>query len=428
MHSSISTTPDTLDPTTLMKTQVPTTLLSLTNSLAAGPARSAQKRSAQKKKSYSMIRRTSALLFAAVCSLGSTGAAQSWALEIKDDGLLDFPWHPVMNTDSTVTMEGWFRQVGPMSRQIAYIRYQGSAEHKELVIDEAGRLRWLYAGQPWAHSGPCRETDPGMFPANGQWHHFAYSRHADHTWEVYLDGEVVHSGGPSGCCWLTCDVINASAPTWISGATGMQLRAFRVSEVDRYSGPFTPQEQWTSDADTVLLLPFEEGAGNVIFDHSPAAQTGTIGGEFEWVDLAAECTAGNFCIGAPNSAGSGASLAMSGSTGVADNDFTLVTSGASLNSPGLFVYAAVQAEEPFGDGFRCVGTGPTGVFRLSPTLFTDANGGAVRLVDLTQGATSSGPGAITAGSTWNFQFWYRDLAGGGQGFNATDGLQVIFCP
>ena len=36
-------------------------------------------------------------------------------------------------------------------------------------------------------------------------------------------------------------------------------------------------------------------------------------------------------------------------------------------------------------------------------------------------------GLIQPGSSWNFQFWYRDSAGG-NGFNFTDALSVNFCP
>ena len=43
-------------------------------------------------------------------------------------------------------------------------------------------------------------------------------------------------------------------------------------------------------------------------------------------------------------------------------------------------------------------------------------------------ALSAGGGAITAGSTWNFQFWYRDPQGGPNGFNLSDGMRVTFCP
>ena len=37
-------------------------------------------------------------------------------------------------------------------------------------------------------------------------------------------------------------------------------------------------------------------------------------------------------------------------------------------------------------------------------------------------------GQVAVGETWNFQFLYRDLAGGGALFNLTDGLGVTFCP
>ena len=375
-----------------------------------------------------MISRHTCALALALPLLTASAQAQSWAIELHDDARLDFPWSSVMNTGATATMEGWFRQVAPMNQQMGFTRYQGSAEHKEFIVRQDGKLAWLYAGQPWAHNGPCRETSPGVFPADGEWHHCAFSRHADNTWEVYVDGQVVHSGGPSGCCWLTCATINAQAPTWISGASGMQLRSFRFSNIDRYAGPFEPSAEWTSDANAAMLLPIEEGAGNVIFDIGIASQTGVINGGYTWVDLSAECVAENFCTGSPNSAGPGASLSMSGTTSVSSNDFTLTASGASVNSSGLFVYSDVQATEPFGDGIRCVGSSPLGVYRLSPTLLTDESGVASRYVDMTLGAPAAGAGAITPGSTWNFQFWYRDLLAGGSGFNATDGLQVTFCP
>ena len=36
-------------------------------------------------------------------------------------------------------------------------------------------------------------------------------------------------------------------------------------------------------------------------------------------------------------------------------------------------------------------------------------------------------GAVTAGTTWNFQVLYRDPAGpGGNGFNTTDAVSIAF--
>ncbi len=131
----------------------------------------------------------------------------------------------------------------------------------------------------------------------------------------------------------------------------------------------------------------------------------------------------SYCIGAPNSAGAGATMSWIGSTSVAANDLVLQTVGLPPTQFGLFYYGPNQIQIPFGDGFRCVGGG---VHRLGVKL-SSAGGEASWALDIT--SPPSPPGQITAGSTWNFQLWYRDPAGpGGSGFNFSDGLNSTFCP
>ncbi|HVS11243.1 MAG TPA: hypothetical protein VMS76_15345, partial [Planctomycetota bacterium] len=87
---------------------------------------------------------------------------------------------------------------------------------------------------------------------------------------------------------------------------------------------------------------------------------------------------------------------------------------------------ARAVQTPFGDGWKCVGTGGVGIFRL-PVLKTAASGTASWKLDVN--APPSPAGAITAGSTWHFQFWYRDVGGPvGSGFNLSDALTATFCP
>ena len=129
----------------------------------------------------------------------------------------------------------------------------------------------------------------------------------------------------------------------------------------------------------------------------------------------------NFCTTSPNSVGPGASMGHSGSLSVASNDFHLTASTAPARQASLFLQAATQTQIPLGSGTLCIGPG---TFRLPPPGLTDTSGHATRFLDL------SGPripaATITPGSTWNFQFVYRDGALGT--WNLSDGLQVTFEP
>lgn len=136
-------------------------------------------------------------------------------------------------------------------------------------------------------------------------------------------------------------------------------------------------------------------------------------------------TSQNFCTTSPNSMGPGALIGASGSASVGENDFTLTVSAAAAGQFGVFFYGTDQVSLPFGDGVLCIGGG---VFRLNPPLLTDGLGSASRWADLTAPPAGSGLGAITPGSSWNFQFWYRDGAAGGAQVNLSDGLAVVFLP
>ena len=134
-----------------------------------------------------------------------------------------------------------------------------------------------------------------------------------------------------------------------------------------------------------------------------------------------------YCIGSSNSTGFPATLYWSGTPSVTGGDFTLLAQSALPNQFGLFYYGPVQTQVPFGHGFRCVGAGLLGIFRLNPPIQCDAFGDGQRTLDWGSAPEGSGPGEIRPGETWNFQFWYRDPAAGSPGFNLTAALAVKFC-
>jgi hypothetical protein len=128
----------------------------------------------------------------------------------------------------------------------------------------------------------------------------------------------------------------------------------------------------------------------------------------------------SFCRSAPNSAGTEAHMAWEGTTSVALDDFALVVTGSVPGELGLFLMSDMR-QELFGEGWRCVGQ-PFFRFALQQA---DAQGRAERAVDLD---VPPARGRIVASSGWFFQWWYRDAAGGPNGFNASDGLAATFCP
>jgi len=138
-------------------------------------------------------------------------------------------------------------------------------------------------------------------------------------------------------------------------------------------------------------------------------------------DLPCTTSSANYCVGAPNSTGVGATMGWSGSLSVGANAFTLTCAQLPPNASHVYYFGAAQGQTPFGNGFRCI----TGTLaRLNPPQVATPSGTSSRYVDL---LAIPAVGNITAGSTRYFQCWYRNPAGGGAGFNLSDGLGATFC-
>ena len=140
---------------------------------------------------------------------------------------------------------------------------------------------------------------------------------------------------------------------------------------------------------------------------------------------AQNCTTNNFCSSTPNSTGSPAIMSSNGDCVVPNNNFTLLA-GPVPDQFGVFFYSDSQtaggAGVPFGNGLKCVAAAGSQVYRL-PVV--QAVGGMLAYtVDFTNPPAAAG--TITAGSTWYFQAWFRDPAGGGSFFNLSDGLGATF--
>lgn len=132
----------------------------------------------------------------------------------------------------------------------------------------------------------------------------------------------------------------------------------------------------------------------------------------------------NYCLLTLNSTGAAAEISAGGLTSVAGNNLTLHANHLPASVAGLFFYGTTQLQIPFGSGTLCISPA-AGVYRL-PVSSSGPSGELRRVVDLENPPTAAAQ--ITAGSTWNFQAWFRDPAGVGAPYNTSNGLEIMFRP
>ncbi|MCP3920415.1 MAG: sulfatase-like hydrolase/transferase [bacterium] len=162
--------------------------------------------------------------------------------------------------------------------------------------------------------------------------------------------------------------------------------------------------------------------GNGVPDATDIASGTSMDSDGNGVPDECDCTSSTFCATTPNTAGPGALLRHTGSIRVSNNAFSLRASQVPPNQFGIFLYGAGRGYLPLGDAFLCVGLP---FFRL-PVVQSTSQGLAIGAVDLTQPPQPAG--RIEAGTTWHFQYWYRDPQAQGSDFNLSHGLTVTFCP
>ncbi|MCE9592958.1 MAG: hypothetical protein K8S98_02090 [Planctomycetes bacterium] len=152
----------------------------------------------------------------------------------------------------------------------------------------------------------------------------------------------------------------------------------------------------------------------------------SVDGNLNGVPDECECLIHAYCSSTANSSGNAATLSAVGSGSVSANNLALVASGCPIGKAGLVCVGDAQQQIPFGDGFICVAPRGAALLRLAPVVRTDAQGSAQVAVNV---ASPPLAGLVTPSSTWNFQFWFRDLSGpGGTGSNLTNAVSVTFCP
>ena len=116
-----------------------------------------------------------------------------------------------------------------------------------------------------------------------------------------------------------------------------------------------------------------------------------------------------YCQTTANSAGTGALISTTGSTSLTANEMRLIVTGTPSSTIGQFFYGSSTSQVAWGNGLLCV---PAPFARLLPLDIATPSGVVDRALDFTQPPFVGTPFAVSAGSTWNFQFAFRDPLGG----------------
>ena len=235
------------------------------------------------------------------------------------------------------------------------------------------------------------------------YHHDTENVWADFQVEVSTDGGATY-GAP-----LDMEMTSSST----GGAPANPSRQTGASDPDpRNLGATFMATINATGADVVLrFAPFWDGGPNGVHKQLFAMNAFELDG--------AGSIGVNYCVANANSTGAPAAISAMGSRSVGAADLVLHVDSVP-NQPGIFLIGDDQQQIPWGNGFSCVGG--TGQW-IYPPIFASQN----RAELLLSGAGLT-PGTVVAGSTWHFQFLYRDPFGGGAQFSSSDGLTLTFVP
>jgi hypothetical protein len=196
---------------------------------------------------------------------------------LQFDGLVDHVLiadSPSLNPTGPVTVEAWVRTesgvVNPpwypnlISKRAANNIYPpwglGIWENRQLY--SVGDGAWVFGSTPITF---------------GRWSHVAAVFDQAQV-RFYVDGVPAGSTpaaamGPANTEPVVLGTLTNNTQNFRGDMAGL-----RVSRVARYTAAFAPATSWTSDADTLLLLPMDEGVGATVGDRSGHGNDGAVNG------------------------------------------------------------------------------------------------------------------------------------------------------
>lgn len=200
-----------------------------------------------------------------------------------------------------------------------------------------------------------------------------------------------------------------AAVSSLGGGAIIDLRTLKVTlEYDIEETGVTPWSDGIAIRDDMVALTGVRCCFSAAFDGFVAI-----------VDLFSDTV--SYCPASANSTGMPGELFVTGSSRESENDLRLTAQDLPAGRFGRFMYGDTQTQVPWGAGTICVSGQAVGfdVQTIGPA------GRATLEVDNMN--LPGGGGQLLAGSTWNFQFVFRDApAGNPRWVNLTNAVQVMF--
>ncbi len=233
------------------------------------------------------------------------------------------------------------------------------------------------------------------------------------------DGTIGYNGGNNGGAPYPSAL--GSVMQWVNfaGCDPGSTMGAPINLVSNIAGPETTVERFEANCSS-------RGSGElwsmIGAGHTPSISASFTNQVMDWLYAHPKPTPStNYCAANDHSGGRKAAIIATGSASIAEQDLQLIGYGAPAGTPAIFIASQNQAQAVFGNGFLCLG-GP--IHRIQPARVTTQGGEAYRSLDFSAGYAS----ILTPGTQVNFQLWFRDTAGGGAGFNTSDGCSVSLLP
>ncbi len=174
----------------------------------------------------------------------------------------------VVDVDHPITVEGWFLN------ETSEIRINVKSSTGVWMLGRNDqKVRW---GHVIGSVGKMMMIDA---PSTDGWMHLAATSDGK-LQQLFVDGKVVANRPtvktklPQASLWTSSlGATRIAAKTRELGGT---VAGLRISRIVRYSAEFTPPRKFTTDDDTLVLFPMNEGAGNKLIDASNAARHATL--------------------------------------------------------------------------------------------------------------------------------------------------------